>query len=117
MRSFCWYASHSLFSDACSLYSATDLVSSLCDSFFRNSQSFKECFQSDDIIDLSNACMTSSLRLGVRSLPHSLEIHPLRRFLHPIFDCEVNSSFRRIIRGWRDPGKGGLCCGIFSRSW
>jgi hypothetical protein len=114
---FWWYASRIFSSNACCVYSATDLVSSLCDSSFQNSQICNECFEIDHSIDLSNACMASSLRFGVRSLPHFLGIRPLRRFLHNIFDCEETASFRRIILGLRDPGKVGLCHGVFSHSW
>jgi hypothetical protein len=92
--SMVYYASCILSSNASFLYFVTDIFSSLCDSSFRNSHSCKECLQRADLIDISNACMTSSLCFGIKTLPHFLEIHPLRRFLLPILDCEANASFR-----------------------
>jgi hypothetical protein len=96
--SFWWYASFIFSSRAWCLYSATDLVSSLCNSSFLNSHICKECFQREDIIDLSNALITSSLRLRVRNFPHFLDIRPLRKFLQPIFDCSIVRR-RHHLRG------------------
>jgi hypothetical protein len=106
-----------LSSSACCLYSATDLTSSLWDSSFLNSQSCNECFHRDVLIELSKASVTSVVFLGVRRRPHFLEICPLRKSLQPIFYCDANASLTRILRGTKEPLKGGTCRGVSFLYW